>query len=154
MHVYHTETISHNGTDYRVEYIHDADHDAPWDNDCATGIVSEWTSRAKRPGERVLCSNRFYDVQGTMRKAKAEGWNTAPYDVPGKAARAVDADFKRLRAWCNDEWHYMGVVVFPLTDDGDELRSQSQSLWGIESDCEDYIKEVTQELLEQITVAA
>ena len=107
MYAYHTATISHNDTDYRVEYIHDADSDAPWYNDCATGIVSEWTSRAKRPGERVLCSarglNHFYDFQATMRKAKADGWNAAPYDAPGKAARAVEANFKRLRAWCNDE---------------------------------------------------
>jgi hypothetical protein len=54
-----------------------------------------------------------------------------------------------LRSWCSNEWHYCGIEVFPLTEDGDELRSKSVSLWGIESNATDYHKEVIQELLSE-----
>ena len=42
-----------------------------------------------------------------------------------------------MRAWCNDQWHYVGVIV-ELYDADDELISE-ESCWGYESYCEDYL---------------
>ena len=163
-----TRTIEQNGRKYLIEIEVDTDQEPPWQNEDGHGVVSEWTSRAKRPGERVLnkdrSSARYYDVQASMEIARRDGWGTPKFIVDvyecinGKpmtkrqqAAAAVEADYQRLRAWCDDEWHYIGVIVTPLTDEGDELRSQSQSLWGIESDCgQQYIDEVVADLISQI----
>jgi hypothetical protein len=62
-----------------------------------------------------------------------------------KAAAAAMADFERLRGWCNDEWHWCGVVV-TLNTGGTEHEA---SLWGIESDADDYIEEVISDLMHQ-----
>lgn len=59
------------------------------------------------------------------------------------AAAAAMSDHRRLKAWCNDEWCYVGVVVTD-TETGD-----TESLWGIESDAGEYFAEVTAELVEQ-----
>jgi hypothetical protein len=69
------------------------------------------------------------------------------------AARAVRADFARLRDWCNDGWHYCGVSVSLVTppEDPDEFAEEPEetfayALWGIESDAGDYFAEVIAEL--------
>lgn len=62
------------------------------------------------------------------------------------AAAAAEADFARLKAWCEDDWYYVGVIV-TASREGIELGSAS--LWGIESDAEDYLVEVANELAEQ-----
>lgn len=63
------------------------------------------------------------------------------------AAGAARADFERLRAWCLDEWHYVGVRVSLLNATGG-----SEALWGIESDSEDYIREVARELADEVAL--
>lgn len=60
------------------------------------------------------------------------------------AAGAARADYERLRAWCNDEWCYIGVVVTR-----DET-GETESLWGVESDAGEYIRDVARELAEQL----
>lgn len=65
------------------------------------------------------------------------------------AAAAAMADFKRLRDWCNDEWCYVGVIVELLDDEG-EPTGETASLWGIESDCDEYLAEVAIELTGEI----
>lgn len=125
------------------------DMDAPWDNSDGHGVVSDWTSRDKNPGERVLCSDRhskrFYDVQASTAIAKRDEWDAAPYGgTKGeKAARAVEADYEYLRQWCNDEWFYVGVVV--TDSDGNHLAS----LWGIESNSGDHINGIAAELFDE-----
>jgi hypothetical protein len=70
------------------------------------------------------------------------------------AARAARADFERLRAWCNGEWSYVGVRVAALCPCCGEAReSDAESLWGIESDSGDYLREVARELSEEIETA-
>ena len=159
--IFNTETIEHNGTDYRIEYHVDDISDAPWDNSDGYGNVTRVNVNRctghidKKPGQVVLYQgNRnewsyLYDFADAVKIAKRDRWNAEPYDAPDAAVRAVNADMDFLRRWCANEWHYMGIVVFPLTEDGDELRSKSVSLWGIESCCEDYHKEVIQELLSE-----
>ncbi len=127
--------------------------DCPWDREEGHGPVSEWTTRDKRPGERVLVtdrhSKRYYDVQGAMAVAKRDGWDAKPYGVGTageRAARAVEADYERLRRWCADDWAYVGVVL-TVSKGGVELSNHASSLWGIESDAGDYLAEVANELL-------
>lgn len=76
----------------------------------------------------------------------------ASYPSPrAYAAAAAMADFERLKAWCDDEWTYVGVVVTLCDDDGQPMREHHASLWGIESDATDYIEnEVGPELADEI----
>jgi len=137
---YKTDTVENHGKTYRVQWVYDHDQGPPWEEYDGHGIVTDWTSRAKKPGEMVLSedrgSKRFYDFQASIERAKAEGWNTSPYDWPTKGAQAhaaVMADYEYLRRWCNDQWHYCGIIVTLLDDDGEET-DISSSLWGVEDD--------------------
>lgn len=137
--------------------MNDECHGAPWEEHDGHGIVSDWTTRAKLPGERVLVSDRnskrYYDVQGTMVIALRDGWGPM---IEGKtrresAALAVDRDYENLRAWCNDEWHWIGiraVAQVTLDTNGVIQHLSSGGLWGIESDSDKaYFAEVAAEEL-------
>lgn len=65
------------------------------------------------------------------------------------AAGAAMRDFERLRDWCNDGWHYVGVVV-ELLDLNGKPTGRDASLWGIESDAGDYFEEVAREIAGEI----
>lgn len=67
------------------------------------------------------------------------------------AAAAAMADYDRLRQWCDNQWFYVGVVVESLDEEGDVI--DSASLWGIESDCEDYLEETAHDLAEELLAA-
>ena len=159
MTAYHTEELTRAGLTFRVEHHRDEYTGAPWDEHDCHGIVTEWTSREKRPGELVLDSDghqrRYYDFAASCRRALAEGWDAPPYGggTPRqRAARAARADFERLRDWCDDEWHWCCVVVVLLDDEGEEL--DRASLWGIESDAGDYLTEVAAELADELAASA
>lgn len=153
-------------------------HGAPWKAEDGHGPVSGWTRDPKRPGERVLsedgASRRYYDFQEAMRIARRDGWGIAP-ELRAKleaekgrpltrgelAEEAVKQDFNRLRDWCLDRWQYVGVTVFHMQHDVEEYPDQiadslpfgnreSESLWGIESDCVEYISTVARELAAEL----
>lgn len=67
------------------------------------------------------------------------------------AAAAALADFDRLRRWCDNQWHYVGVIVESLDEDEDVI--DSASIWGIESDADDYLDEVAQDLAAELLAA-
>ena len=133
---------------------------------CGHGDVSAWTSRSKRPGERVLNTDsrnsrdkRYYDFQDAIKKARTEDWGLTPEALaaltrklqskPTKHqiyAEAVERDFRSLKGWCDDEWHWMGVVVT------DVETGESEGLWGIESSDGDYIRDVERQLCEQVYI--
>lgn len=120
----------------------------PWKEHDGHGIVSEWTRRDKRPGERVLAedrgSYRYYDFAESVRIARRDGWGAEEgKTLRERAALAAERDFARLKAWCNDEWGWVGVVVEIERPDGWRMAT---SLWGIESDG-DYWRDVAKELL-------
>lgn len=149
---YRDETRKAHGHEWTIQWCYDTDTGAPWAEHDDHGPVSDWTSASKRPGEMALNdhrgSRRYYDFQAAVKQAREEGWNTEPYNWPTKgaqAAAAAMADFKRLRDWCNDEWHWCGVVV-TLTEGDNDI---SASLWGIESDASDYFEEVIEDLMYQ-----
>ncbi len=116
-----------------VTWHYDQDSEAPWKTDDGHGPVSEWTSREKLPGERVLASdhrqNLYYDFAEAIRIAKRDGWDAKPYGgTKGeKANRAAEADFEYLRRYCADLWCFVGRIV---TVDGHEI----DSCWGYDSD--------------------
>ena len=143
------------GFDVVARIVHDDDTTPPWDREDGHGLVSDWTRRAKEPGERILSGDhpyhRYYDVERATRIAKRDGWDTPPFGegtAKEQATRAVDADYNALRLWCADEWWYVGIVL-SVHRDGVELGGAS--LWGV--DCNhpagdnSYLSEVADELL-------
>ena len=147
---------------FRLE--RDDSTEAPWITDCAHGPVSEWTTRDKEPGERLLASDRrssrFYDYAGAMALAKRDGWGLCPDTVAeltrklGKAPTAgqvreasVEADFEFLRGWCADEWFYGSVSVELVDEDGCEIAAEY--LGGVES-CGDYWRTVAAEMADRL----
>lgn len=66
-------------------------------------------------------------------------------------AAAARADFDRLRAYCDGDWHYVVVKVSPYCDCCEQVDdTYANYLGGIESDSEEYIKEVALELAGEI----
>ena len=118
----------------KIEY--DTDYNPPWENSDGHGVVSDWEHREERDRRWVLCQDRwdyrYYDWRETMNIAKRDGWSRS-----GDIMDAVRSDYEYLRAWCNDNWYYVGLIV-ELYDANDELISE-ESCWGYESYCEDYL---------------
>lgn len=133
----------------------------PWDNEDGHGPVSvNRDPTSKRPGERVLYKDErprerciLYDYQAAIAIAKRDNWDAPPYGEGTKgqrAARAVEADFKYLKAWCNDEWFYVGIVL-TVSKAGVTMCKNAASLWGIGlgyyPNEPEYLNEVADELL-------
>lgn len=144
--------------------VRDDDMGAPWKEHDFHGPVSEWTRRDKSPGERVLCehhgSRRYYDFAEAVKIAKRDGWDAPPFGqgtpnelLGERAARAAEADFKRLRDWCRDAWWWVGVVL-SVAKAGHTLDDHAASLWGIESDAGDYFSDVANDLLPEALAVA
>lgn len=151
------DTITHDGMTFKIEKEHDHDAGTPWEREDGHGPVSNWTTRDKLPGELVLNTDgrsrcRYYDFAEACRIAQRDGWGargTGKSEVSARAiaARAAREDFQHLRAWCNDEWSYIGVIVTLLDIEGNETDAV-QSLWGIADDGS-FAEQVAQELAEQ-----
>jgi hypothetical protein len=142
----------------RTEY--DDDATPPWEREDGHGAVSEWTTRDKRPGERVIASDRshrrlYYDFAGAVETAKRDGWDSPPYDAGTRgerSVRAVEADFRYLQSWCNDDWHYVGVIL-SVSRNGVMLDKHAASLWGVEDSEPSYLQEVARELVDEAAQA-
>ena len=155
-----TETFEHKGFRFHL-IIEDNDfYDPPWEISDSHGIVSDWTTRSKAPGERVLsCSGssyRYYDWEGTIKRARAEKWGISG-PTTGLTSRqitelAVKYDYEYLLAYCNNEWSWVGYTV-TLLDSNGEMTKFSDSVWGFESFDEESIRdsylEVCDELIDQ-----
>lgn len=150
------------GFTFRAYVVADDDNPRPWEKCDGHGPVREvskdWNGHLqKRPGERPLYvggRNEYswvYDWQEAMREALRDAWGAEGGQKPGEtrrayAARAVAADFDFLRAWCADRWHYVGVCVTRIDDEGEETDDPyAYALWGIESNAGEYLREVAQE---------
>jgi hypothetical protein len=153
--LYDGDQFTHRGLTFRVSIVADYFHSPPWEEYDGHGVVSDWTTRKKAPGERVLNTDRgsyrYYDVAASMVIALRDAWDAEPYHAAfptetkrEQAARAVEKDFQFLRGWCHDDWSYIGVEVTRL-DTG-----QQQALWGIESNAYDYHGVVARELAEEL----
>lgn len=128
-----------NGRTAKVDFVPDSDHGAPWKECDGHGVVSEWTTRSKKAGERVLCcegrKKRYYDFAESIRLAKRDGWgvsNTPEGATKGQiAALAVESDFEYLRQWCEDLWSYIGIQITVTNEEGEQV--DADSLWGVET---------------------
>ena len=149
----HFEDIEVNGTTYRVNLLDD-NNEPPWENSDCHGVVSAWERRSKHPGELVLCedrgSSRFYDFKASMALAKRDGWGCKDSEGLTKGevlAFAVQADYDFLRRWCAGDWRYVCVEVYPLTEDGDELKSKADYMGGVEDSDRNYLHEVAMQMI-------
>lgn len=165
-------TIEHGGFVFGVELLPDDYMRGPWEEHDGHGPVSGWrpANYAGRiptaPGERVLHrdgrSGLVYDVKGAMEIALRDGWGIDPATQAHRvrqlgrpmtrreiAAAAVDADYWRLRRWCEGEWHWVTLRVVLLDSDGAET-TRDAFLGGIESDAGDYFDECARELADEI----
>lgn len=97
----------------------------------------------------------------TQLEAKAADINTAIRGVYAShratmtarqyAAGAAMHDFEYLRAFCNDQWSYIGVIITLVSDDDEPMANDwRESLWGIESGDDDYIEEEAHNLAGEI----
>lgn len=173
MKAYTTNNHDHKGFTIRVSWHYDESHGTPWDEEDGHGPVSDWTrynpncgDGGKAAGQRVLCSDRgsvrFYDWEAAVKTAEADGWGLGADDKAKLAAKlkkpvesltkgeivnaAVIHDFKYLRDWCNNEWHYCGYTVEIEDDNGEEIAWDSDSmgedsLWGIDSPSCDHFED-------------
>jgi hypothetical protein len=144
----------------------DADMGEPWKEHDSHGPVTEWVRRDKAPGERVLIADRhgakrFYDFAAAVKLARKDGWGSVGDEglKPGeKAVKAAEADFARLKAWCDDEWSWLGVAV-TVSREGVRLTGKyDHALWGIDGNWNgenaDYLTEIANELLDDAIAAA
>ena len=161
------DTFTRGGYTFRVLIERDNDIGEPWKEYDGHGPVSEWTTRAKGPGERVLNSDRgskrYYDIAEATKIARRDGWgceHTTVTEADGKRvvssghktrgeaiACAVERDYNHLRAWCEDRWYYVSVGVVHV-DDGED--GEREYLGGVSSEDDAYIADVADELADQI----
>lgn len=149
--------ITKEGRTFAVTVEYDDTVRSPWLEEDGHGPVSGWVCRSKQPGERVLAStgtsHLYYDFAAAIRIARTDGWDAPPFGEGTRrqrAARAVEADFQRLKGWCEDRWHYVGVVVTERCPCCNDFTGPSSSLWGIESDAGEYLDEVANILIDEI----
>lgn len=131
-------TAEHDGFKLRAICERDDDGKKPWDDD-GHGPVSDWTGRAKRPGERILNTDgdsyRYYDFQEAVKLAKRDGWDSPPYNTGTageRAVRAAEADFNTIKAWLDDKWDYCGICVEVSRAGVVLCEKYENALWGIE----------------------
>jgi hypothetical protein len=151
-----TFTFEHEGAQFLASVYADDSMGEPWKEEDVHGPVR--LGADKSPGELVLSGTSrrgekvwLYDYAEACRIALRDAWGVPGGMLPGEsrrayAARAALDDFKRLRAWCRDEWSWVGVAVQRVengTPVGDPFE---HALWGVESDSGAYLREVATEL--------
>lgn len=98
-------------------------------------------------GPRRVAVKSEYRVTNGIRQDVITEWRDIPAVTPSArqiAAAAAMANFEYLRKWCNDQWHYVGVIVTVTDQHGTELAQES--LWGIESHATEYLLETAEDL--------
>ena len=165
---FRTETFIHGGRQFEVSLFEDDCSDAPWERDDGHGPVRFIRdSEPLAKGETVLCDmdrGRFvYNFGQALLIASRDRWGLALDELtrltqtlgkkPSKGqirAAAVRADMNHLRAWCRNDWCYVGVCVNIIGVDGEPAGGQfDNALWGVESSG-DYWREVARDLADEI----
>ena len=102
----------------------------------------KWRARVERRPDLVA-----YGRDQNVAIATLYAMHRATMSPKAYAAGAALCDMDRMRGWCDGTWCYVGVVVTR------EDTGASESLWGIESDAEDYLEEVARDLAHEIIAA-
>ena len=156
--LYDGDTFEYRGHTFRVTMERDDCISEPWKEYDGHGPVSEWVTRAKGPGERILatdrCHHRFYDFAEAIKIAKHDQWRCqhgrTDHATVGELAHcAVEQDYDRLHRWCQDDWCYVVLTVKLLDDDGNET-IEDETIGGVESDSGDYMVTLAHELADEI----
>lgn len=133
-----------NGWSLVVKVENDQDSGPPWEDCDGMGVIKEsrW-----HPGDSYTDwilndqhNYRYFDWKATLPIAIKEGLDAPPYRTGNKreqAMRAMKRTYEFLRAWCNDEWYYVGIIV-ELHDERGCLLGES-SCWGFESENISYV---------------
>jgi hypothetical protein len=147
---YDSFDFEYEGLQFKANLYYDDSGIIPFKEFDCYGVVSDWTSRDKAPGERELYSDRgdkrFFDHAATV--ALFKSWGATGEDADKQAKQAFD----RLRGWYNDNWFYCGISIILCDDSGDEIDGEGYqfALWGIESDADGYHREVARELASEV----
>ena len=162
--------FQHEGVNFAFALAVDDTQEKPWTREDGHGPVRELdNTRDKRPGERLLGRAGLngwgwaYDWAEAVKIARRDRWGANGEGVEALkakgltakavAALAVGEDFERLDNFMRERWCYVGVVVAFCDDDGAPMigrDDETESLWAIESDCEDYHAEVARELADNL----
>jgi hypothetical protein len=94
----------------------------------------------RRPSYRYD-SGLYYDVLSSLHKAREEGWGMgAKWKAENPDATkeeelmaAVDADFKHLKGWYDDDWFWLTIGVAPIDEDGEPIEDDREYCGGYES---------------------
>lgn len=100
-------------------------------------------------------------VRNGIRHRVVTEWETVQRRAPGVPltageirAESVRRDYEFLRGWCNGDWHYCGVSVCALDDNGKPINDEfAHAIWGIESNADEYIREVAADLAGELCIA-
>jgi hypothetical protein len=170
---YDGDIVERDGFRFRVNFPADTDHEAPWDDGDGRGIVSDWTSRDKHPGEVTLFtdrhgSKRYFDWSGTIAKAKLEGWGLgdekhaaleAKLGQPPTRGQIIEAsvrsEFDNFRKWLNDEWQYVGIVIthIPAGDDEESAPNDyTHAVWGFDDSDDSYLSDEVDGMIDSFVV--
>jgi hypothetical protein len=115
---------------------HIADYEPELEEETRLRLMRKLDSAASRYDKGL-----FYDVLSSLHKAREEGWGMG---AKWKAANpdatreqelmaAVDADFKHLKGWYDDDWFWLTIGVAPLDDDGEPVEDDREYCGGYES---------------------
>ena len=149
---YEIDTFKMGRRQFRAYTQHDSDI-TPWEHtdDYRNGVVSDWVQREPEPHERVLSkdrdSRRLFDGKQYIKNAIADGC------TPKQAAEQLERAFHSVKDWCEDRWHYVGVRVRQIDEDGEDIEPPqcvNESVWGIEDSDDAYIREVAREIADEI----
>lgn len=145
-----SEDFVHEGKSYRREIIADDRGAVPWEEEDGHGPVTDWTRRAKRPGELVLAEDRgarlLYDFSAACELARRDGWGWLPGELETKAlpsgfmascpglgfsvapdiSQAISALFKKHR----DSMSARAYAAGAAREDFEKLRRFCAGDWG------------------------
>lgn len=148
-------TFEHKGHTFTARHVADYDHGPPWEDYDGHGVIVASRDRDDdapqgRYRSLSLQSDWYYDMHATREVATRDQWGIAPEKAKGLTQTqiteaAIEADYQFLRGWACDEWSYVGVDVSHVS-----LPGEHESLWGIESNADAYLKEVAKELADQL----
>lgn len=173
----HTEIYTHkSGKKYSVCWYHDNDSGSPLEDD-GYGVterldfdptnerqmdayvedyepdIEEETRlrlmRVLQRSDRHYGSSLFYDVLSSLQMARKE-WGIAD---PVRAMEVVEKDYKFLKGWYDDDWHWLTLGVAPLDDNDEPIENDREYCSRYEStilDDNDESREYRVEVIEDL----
>jgi hypothetical protein len=131
-----TERLDWNPTDEEQLEQHLLDEEPELEEETRLRLMRQLS----RPSNRYD-SGLYYDVLSSLHKARADGWGANP---DWKAANpnatkeeelmyVVNKDFKYLKGWYDDDWHYLTLGVAPIDEDGKVLEHDREYCGGYET---------------------